>query len=155
MVPALFGAEPLFPGAVVGKNRQPPSLDDLEKRLRAAQEHRASRRRGTDEPAGTSAESSGIGLAFRIGVEMVSALVVGVAIGLLVDWWLGTRPWFLVVFFVLGAGAALLNAYRAAMGFGLAVGYRKPEGETPEDASGTGAENGDAGASGRSEGKQG
>lgn len=69
---------------------------------------------------------SGLGWAFRIGVEMVSALMLGVGIGLGLDWWLDTKPWFLVVFFLLGSAAAILNVYRTAMGYGLAVGYRKP-----------------------------
>ena len=77
-----------------------------------------------------------LGWALRVGVEMVSALVVGVGIGLGLDWWLGTKPWFLVLFFLLGSAAAILNVYRAAMGYGLAAGYKKPEdgGRGQEDA---------------------
>lgn len=70
---------------------------------------------------------SGLAWAFRIGVEMVSALAVGVGIGLALDWWLDTSPLFLLVFFVLGAGASFVNVYRAAMGYGLGVGYRKDD----------------------------
>ena len=61
---------------------------------------------------------AGLGVAFRIGVELVAALVVGVGIGLLLDNWLGTGPWFLVAFFFLGAAAGVLNVYRAASGIG-------------------------------------
>jgi len=111
----------------MGKDDRTPSLDELGERLRAAREHRGSDRRTQGGLAGSSGGMGGLGWALRIGVEMVSALAVGVGIGLLMDWWLGTGPWFLVVFFLLGAGAAILNVYRAAMGFGLAVGYRKPE----------------------------
>ncbi|MDH5410174.1 MAG: AtpZ/AtpI family protein [Alphaproteobacteria bacterium] len=68
---------------------------------------------------------SGLGWAVRVGVEMVSALIVGVGVGIGLDWWLDTKPWFLVVFFLLGSGAAMLNVWRAAMGYGLAVGYPK------------------------------
>lgn len=113
---------------------KPPSLDELGKRLRAAREHQRAGRPGKGELAGAPAGMSGLGWAFRIGVEMVSALAVGVGIGLLLDWWLGTGPWFLVVFFILGAGAAILNVYRAAMGYGLAVGYKKPGDEEEEGA---------------------
>ncbi len=126
----------------MGKDDRPPSLDELGERLRAAREHQGSRRRGKGDPTGGPGSMSGLGWAFRIGVEMVSALVVGVGIGLLLDWWLGTGPWFLVVFFLLGAGAAILNVYRAAMGYGLAVGYRKPDadGDAAGKAKGSGAE---------------
>ena len=111
----------------MGEEDKPPSLDKLGERLRAAREHRGTHRQRKSGLAGGPGGMTGLGWALRIGVEMVSALAVGVGIGLLLDWWLGTGPWFLVVFFLLGAGAAILNVYRAAMGYGLAVGYRKPE----------------------------
>ncbi len=68
----------------------------------------------------------GLGLAFRTGIELVSALAVGVGIGFLLDKWLDTTPWFLVVFFFLGAAAGILNVYRAASGIGLAPAYKTP-----------------------------
>jgi len=124
----------------MGKDEKPTSLDDLGERLRVAREHRGAERQRKGGLTGGPGNMSGLGWAFRIGVEMVSALAVGVGIGLLVDWWLGTGPWFLVVFFLLGAGASILNVYRAAMGYGLAVGYRKPgesgDGDAEKDASG-------------------
>jgi ATP synthase protein I len=48
----------------------------------------------------------------RAGVEVVSALVVGIVIGFLLDRWLGTWPWLFLVFFVLGSAAGILNVYR-------------------------------------------
>ena len=45
---------------------------------------------------------------------MVSALVVGGGIGWGLDWLFGTKPIFLVVFFVLGAAAGIRNVMRAA-----------------------------------------
>ena len=111
----------------MGTEDKPPSLDELGERLRAAREHRGTDQRGGKGFAGSPGGMGGLGWALRIGVEMVSALAVGVGIGLLLDWWLGTGPWLLVVFFFLGAGAAILNVYRAAMGYGLAVGYKEPD----------------------------
>ncbi len=121
----------------MGEKKQPPSLEDLGERLRVAREHREAGRRPDDSLSGGASGFGGLGWALRVGVEMVSALVVGVGIGLALDWWLGTGPWFLVVFFLLGAGAAIMNVYRAAMGYGLAVGYRKPEDGGDPDAGAT------------------
>jgi len=77
-----------------------------------------------------------LGLAFRIGVELVSALAIGVGVGWLLDSWLGTKPWLMLVFILLGGGAGILNVYRVASGFGYAVGYPKDQGvgdEKPGD----------------------
>jgi ATP synthase protein I len=102
------------------------SDDDLERRLREAKERRRQelkpRRPSTDEKAA----QQGLGLAFRVGAELVAALVVGVGIGLLIDRWLGTAPWGLLVMFLFGSAAGFLNVYRAVRGLGYSVGYRKP-----------------------------
>jgi ATP synthase protein I len=45
-------------------------------------------------------------------VELVSALVVALGIGLALDYWLGTRPLFLVLFVLLGGAAGVLNVWR-------------------------------------------
>jgi ATP synthase protein I len=108
----------------------PPSLDDLDARLRAAQAKRAE----SDGKIGPGSKQSGLGFAFRIGVDLVAGVVVGVAIGLGLDAWLDTGPLFMIVFFFMGAGAGMLNVYRAAKGLGHAVGYRKDdEAEASED----------------------
>ena len=102
-------------------------LKDLDARLRHAREDW----RGSEPDKALSSgpafggENNGFKVALRVGVEMVAALVVGVGIGLALDRWLDTTPWFLVVFFFLGAGAGILNVYRAAAGIGLGSGYRR------------------------------
>lgn len=68
---------------------------------------------------------SGVGLALRLGVDFVSGVVVGVGIGLLLDWWMGSSPAMLIVFFLLGAAAGTFNVFRTASGQGGAVGYRQ------------------------------
>ena len=141
----------------MGEDNGPPPLDDLGERLRAAREHRGADSQQNETLSGGPPGMSGLGWAFRIGAEMVSALAMGVGIGLGLDWWLGTKPWFLVVFFLLGSAAAILNVYRAAMGYGLAVGYRKPgdggDGhEKPAQGGNTGANS--EGNSGNSDGER-
>ena len=106
---------------------QPPEqeLDALGKRLREA--------RGKTEDVSPESEdknqpaANALSLAFRVGVELVSALAIGVAIGWLLDQWLDTRPWLMLVFIFLGGGAGILNVYRMARGFGYAVGYQREE----------------------------
>lgn len=57
---------------------------------------------------------SGAAVGFRIAVEILAAVAVGVAIGLMLDGWLGTKPWLLILFCMLGFGAALVNVMRTA-----------------------------------------
>jgi ATP synthase protein I len=62
-----------------------------------------------DEPP-TSRLDYGTGL--QAGIEVVAGVGVGVLLGWALDRWLGTMPLFLIVFFMLGAAAGVLNAYR-------------------------------------------
>ena len=57
-------------------------------------------------------KKSNASFGFKISTELVSALVVGVGIGLIVDKYLGTKPFGLITFFILGAFAGILNIYR-------------------------------------------
>ena len=57
-------------------------------------------------------KESGAGFGFKISTELVAALVVGVGIGLLVDNYFNTKPFGLIIFFILGAFAGFLNIYR-------------------------------------------
>lgn len=66
-----------------------------------------------------------MGLALRLGVDFVAGVVVGVGIGLLLDWWLGSSPAMLILFFLLGAAAGTFNVFRTASGQGGAVGYKR------------------------------
>ena len=113
---------------------EPPersSLKDLDVRLKAARQRQ-------EEASGAAREkragSSGMGVGFRLAIELVTALVVGVAIGYGLDRWLGTAPLFLIVFFFLGAAAGFLNVYRASSGQGYAVGYRAVDEDAAKDA---------------------
>ena len=90
---------------------EPPSFEE---RLKAARG-----RQGLDAPQPLSARNSGDiggmspwGIGLRVGVEMVSALVVAVAIGYGLDYLLGTRPILTAVFVLLGGAAGILNVWR-------------------------------------------
>lgn len=58
--------------------------------------------------------SQGMGAGFRIAVEMLAALVVGTGLGVLLDIWLGSSPWLLILGFCLGSAAAFRNVVRTA-----------------------------------------
>ena len=57
-------------------------------------------------------KESGAGFGFKISTEIIAALVVGVGIGLIVDKYLNTKPFGLIIFFIFGALAGFLNVYR-------------------------------------------
>ena len=58
--------------------------------------------------------ASFMGNAFKLGTELVAAVVVGTIIGFILDSWFGTKPWLIIIFFFLGAAAGILNVIRAA-----------------------------------------
>ncbi|HYD64486.1 AtpZ/AtpI family protein [Azospirillum sp.] len=113
--------------------KPPHSLDELEARLRKARDAQAEKA-GPSRFAG--APQGPIGVAWRIGVELVAAMIVGVGGGYLLDRWLGTAPWGLVVMFFLGAAAGILNVYRAFTGLGYATGYGREEDNGRPDGDG-------------------
>lgn len=47
-----------------------------------------------------------------VGLSFVIAIVMGAWLGRLVDGWLGTQPWFFIVFFFAGLAAGVLNVFR-------------------------------------------
>ena len=55
-----------------------------------------------------------MGNAFKLGTELVSAVAVGTIIGFILDSWFDTKPWLILIFFFLGAGARMLNVIRTA-----------------------------------------
>ena len=104
----------------------PPGLRELEERVRLAKQRTA--QVSWDAPAGPSADEKNKGmlaLAFRLGTEILAALIIGTGGGVLIDGWLGTKPWFLLVGFFIGMGGGVVNVYRAVGGLGYAPGYRE------------------------------
>lgn len=87
--------------------RQPDDLDQFDAKLKAARERIEGT--GTQELA---SEGTSLGYGFRLSVELMAGLLVGLGVGYLIDGWLGTRPWFMLVFMVLGMGGGILNVMR-------------------------------------------
>jgi ATP synthase protein I len=103
---------------------------------------RARRERLRHKANGQTAPPQGaLGVGLRIAAELVAALCVGCTFG-----WLSYRflaaPWGvigLIVFFLLGSAAGLVNVFRAAQGIGT-VTTQSPAGERngPKGKSGAG-----------------
>ena len=55
-----------------------------------------------------------MGFAFKLGTELVAAVIVGTIIGFILDTWFGTKPWLIIIFFFLGSAAGMLNVIRTA-----------------------------------------
>jgi len=82
-------------------------LEDLDKRLRDA--------RGNEKGAhDQTGRGTAMGIAMRFASELVAGLLVGLAIGWSLDTWLDTAPIFILVFFVLGMAAGILNVVRTS-----------------------------------------
>ena len=79
-------------------------LKDLKERIDTA--------KSLNTPPSKKKKESGAGFGFKISTEIIAALVVGVGIGLIVDKYLGTKPFGLIIFFIFGALAGFLNVYR-------------------------------------------
>ncbi len=60
----------------------------------------------------TASDASTMVVFFRVGVELVAALLVGLAVGWGLDRLLGTRPLFLILFVFLGGIAGMINVWR-------------------------------------------
>ena len=84
----------------------------FEDRLRQAEEKRA---QAQPSPAKETGPSGPLGIGVRVGVELVAALVVALALGFALDRWLGTTPWLLGLFVLLGGAAGVANVWRLMM----------------------------------------
>ncbi len=94
----------------MNEKEPPPSLKDLESRLTKVRQAR-----GQVDP--TRVPASNLGQALHLGIEMAACLAVGGGLGWLLDSWLDTKPWLLVVFVFIGFGAGMRNAFRTAKRF--------------------------------------
>ncbi|WP_041246212.1 AtpZ/AtpI family protein [Geotalea uraniireducens] len=52
-----------------------------------------------------------LGMISTMGISVAVAIAIGVLIGLKVDEWLGTKPWFFFIFLFFGIVAGFRNIY--------------------------------------------
>jgi ATP synthase protein I len=89
-----------------------PSEEELANSLRSLDE-RLDRKRGqaTRQDAGAA---SGYAVGMKLSSEFVAAILVGAAIGWGLDRLLGTSPWAMIVFLLLGFCAGVVGVMRSA-----------------------------------------
>lgn len=80
--------------------------DDLDRRIADAESK-------IEQPI-TASEAAAESRGWAIGIEFVGAVLVGAFIGYLLDRWLGTAPWLMIVFLVLGFAAGLRRAMQTS-----------------------------------------
>jgi ATP synthase protein I len=102
-----------------GDRREPPSdeaaLSARFQRLGERLGHRTPSRPSESDPGqAASVNTSAMARGFRLSTELVAGVLVGAAIGWLLDRWLGSSPFGLIVFLLLGFAAGILNVMRAA-----------------------------------------
>ena len=90
-------------------DKEPADLNALGAQLKAARE-RSPTPESRSEAGG---DRSGMGTGLRLSAELISGVLVGLGIGWALDRWLGTAPWLLLVFMLLGTAAGILGVIRA------------------------------------------
>src|SRR5690606_6293815 len=105
--------------AMSDRDRDPDTdLSDqaLSDRLRHLDARLEQRRR--DKPVAEQGQAprsmAGMAQALRLASEFIAGVIVGAVLGWLLDWWVGTSPFGLIVFLLLGFGAGVRNILRAA-----------------------------------------
>ena len=101
-------------------------LDELDAKISSARKEMAEEVKSSKRP---EIPQSLVGLAMRAGVELFAGVAVGAGVGYGLDLWLDSGPWLMIVCFIVGAAAGMLNVYRAINGLGMAVGYNKNLGD--------------------------
>ena len=84
--------------------------EDFKTRLKIAKK----KLKNSSEIKNNNQNGSFMGSAFKLGTELISAVLVGTIIGFILDNWFGTKPWLIIIFFFLGAAAGLMNVIKAA-----------------------------------------
>lgn len=83
-------------------------MDALEARIAAAKAQAEPKRSEVEE------HHSQAQLAWRMVIELVAGLGIGFGIGYGLDWTLGTTPWLMVIFVILGFVAGIKTMIRSA-----------------------------------------
>jgi ATP synthase protein I len=91
----------------------PPEAKDFAKRLQTLRSE--VKQESGEGPGSGGVPQTAAGWVLRLSVELAAGLVIGGLIGWGLDYWLGTNPLMLIVFFLLGATAGIYTVIRSAM----------------------------------------
>ena len=94
-------------------DNRPDDFDNRLDKLGAKLDEQKATREAEQNDKGLK-DRAGMAYGLKIASEFVSAILVGSAIGWVSDKWLGTTPFGLIVFLILGFAAGVLNVMRAA-----------------------------------------
>ena len=83
--------------------------DDFKTRLKIA---KSKLEKNSDK--NNSQKNTFFGNAFKLGTELVAAVVVGTIIGFILDSWFDTKPILIIIFFLFGSAAGIVNVFKAA-----------------------------------------
>ncbi|MGL5445700.1 MAG: AtpZ/AtpI family protein [Rhabdaerophilum sp.] len=75
----------------------------------------AEEKAGRAPKASSGDNASALAAGMRAASELVAGVLVGGGIGFVLDRTLGTKPWLLIIFLMLGMAAGLRNMYRLGM----------------------------------------
>jgi ATP synthase protein I len=84
-------------------------LDNLKTRLKIAKS-----KLQKNKSENTDKKGIFLGNAFKLGTELIAAVIVGTIIGFILDNWFGTKPILIIIFFFFGAATGILNVIKAA-----------------------------------------
>lgn len=92
----------------MAQDEKPPSFEAFDAELRRLKGARHPEGAGEADKAGRMNWGAGL----QVGIELVAGIAGGSLVGFFLDRWLGTGPLLLILFFMLGAAAGTLNAWR-------------------------------------------
>ena len=98
-----------------GRGGDAKGTDNIRRRLDALEGKLASAKGRRPSPAeAQEGRGKALGQAMKLATELVAGVAVGGFIGWALDQLFGTAPILMITFFVLGAGAGLMNVVRTA-----------------------------------------
>ena len=92
--------------------------DNLSKRIEVALDKKEGKAKYNKK-----SDQSLVGAFSRVATELLAGLLIGAGIGWTIDEYLSSSPCFLIIFFLLGGAAGILNLWRIVTGRGLKIGY--------------------------------
>ena len=66
-----------------------------------------------------------LGVYLKSGIELISAIIVALVIGIFLDNYFQSKPIFLIIFLILGFAAGIMNVFRSVKKLGFEVGFKK------------------------------